>query len=119
MKHGVKILSIMVTWALENAIETADSMKGRGYGLPGRTAFSIFRFDKRDGYALAYILACAAVVIAGNFTGAYHFRYFPTVKGEWGGTTIIIFAAYFALAAFPLIVNVKEDLVWRTIKLKT
>jgi len=113
MKHGIKILSIMVTWALENAIETADSMKGRGYGLPGRTAFSIFRFDRRDGYALAYILACAAIVISGNFTGAYHFRYFPTVKGEWTGTTLIIFAAYFALCVYPLIINVKEDLVWK------
>ena len=114
MKHGIKILSIMVTWALENAIETADSMKGRGYGLPGRTAFSIFRFDKRDGYALLYILIFSAVVIAGNFTGVYHFRYFPTIKGEWTGATLIVFAAYFALGAFPIIVNVKEDLFWKS-----
>ena len=116
MKHGIKILSIMVTWALENAIETADSMKGRGYGLPGRTAFSIFRFDRRDGYALAYILACSAIVLAGSFTGAYHFRYFPTIKGEWTGAALVVFAAYFALGAFPIIVNVKEDLVWKSIK---
>jgi energy-coupling factor transport system permease protein len=116
MKHGVKILSIMVTWALENAIETADSMKGRGYGLPGRTAFSIFRFDKRDAYALAYILICAAIVIAGNFTGAYHFRYFPTVKGEWGGATVVVFAAYFMLGAFPIIVNLREDIIWKHIQ---
>ncbi len=32
VKNGIKIMSIMVTWALENAIETADSMKSRGYG---------------------------------------------------------------------------------------
>ena len=38
--NAVKIFSIMVTWSLENAIETADSMRARGYGLPGRTAFS-------------------------------------------------------------------------------
>ncbi len=41
-------MSILVTWALENAIDTADSMKDRGYVLPGRTAFSIYRFDRRD-----------------------------------------------------------------------
>ena len=113
MKHGIKILSIMVTWALENAIETADSMKGRGYGLPGRTAFSIFRFDKRDRHALLYILICSCVVIAGNFTGSYHFRYFPTVKGEWTGTALIVFAAYLALGVYPIIVNIKEGLVFR------
>ena len=48
VRTGITILSILITWSLENAIETADSMKSRGYGLPGRTAFSIYRFDRRD-----------------------------------------------------------------------
>ena len=119
IRHGLKILSIMTTWALENSIETADSMKARGYGLPGRTAFSIFRFDKRDLWALIYILACVAIVITGAAIGAYHFRYFPTIRGEWTCGAIVVFAAYFALAAFPLIVNIKEDLTWARIESKT
>ena len=118
-KHGIKILSIMITWALENAIETADSMKGRGYGLPGRTAFSIFRFDRRDLCALVYILSCAAAVVAGTIAGAYRFRYFPTVAGEWTGMTVIVFAAYFALGALPIAVNLIEDIVWKSMKSKT
>ena len=119
-RHGLRILSIMVTWALENAIETADSMKGRGYGLPGRTAFSIFRFDRRDAYALLYIGTCAAIIIAGAMTGAYHFRYFPTVKGEWTGmATITIFVAYFLLCSLPMIINLKEVLIWKSIESKT
>jgi len=116
--HGLKIISIMTTWALENAIETADSMKARGYGLPGRTAFSIFTFDKRDFRALVYITTCATIVIFGAASGVYRFRYFPTVQGEWTGAVIAVFAAYFALAAFPLAVNLKEDLVWRSIESK-
>ena len=55
-KNLLKIFSAMISWALENAIDTADSMKARGYGLPGRTAFSIFIFDKRDLKTLLYIL---------------------------------------------------------------
>ena len=120
LKHGVKILSILITWALENAIESADSMKGRGYGLPGRTAFSIFRFDRRDGRAVAYILACAAVVITGAATDVYRFRYFPTVRFYWSGVwTVLVFVAYFALGAFPIIVNIKEDVTWKRIKSAT
>jgi energy-coupling factor transport system permease protein len=65
VKNGLTILSIMVTWSLENAIETADSMKSRGYGLPGRTAFSIYRFDRRDRAALIWLLLCGAYIIAG------------------------------------------------------
>ena len=120
MKHGVRIISIMVTWALENAIESADSMKMRGYGLPGRSAFHMFRFDRRDAFALLYILACSAAVITGALTGAYHFRYYPTVKGEWTGfMTIFVFTAYFALGVFPLIMNIKEDIAWKSIVSKT
>ena len=116
IKHGLKIISIMTTWILENSIETADSMKGRGYGLPGRTAFSIFRFDKRDMWATVHILLCAAVVIGGAAVGAYRFRYFPTIQGEWTGLAIIVFAAYFLLAVFPLVANLKEDIIWARIK---
>jgi len=120
VKHNARILSIMVTWALENAIETADSMRSRGYGLPGRSAFSIFRFDKRDNHALAYILSCACFVIAGTAAGANRFSYFPMVSGKWGEPfTIAVFAAYFALCIFPMIINIKEDLAWRSIVSKT
>ena len=120
IRYGTRILSIVVSWALENAIETADSMKARGYGLTGRTAFSIFRFERRDSYAIAYILICVGVVIAGALTGAYHFRYFPSVRGLWaGGPTAAVFAAYFVLAALPMLVNLKEDLTWKRITSKT
>ncbi|MCL2376054.1 MAG: energy-coupling factor transporter transmembrane protein EcfT [Defluviitaleaceae bacterium] len=121
-RQGIKILSIMTTWALENAIETADSMKARGYGLPGRTAFSIFRFDKRDAWAMAYISLCAAAIIAGAVLEVYRFRYFPTImhiEGRWPAFwTVALFATHLALCAFPIIVNLKEDLIWRRIESK-
>ena len=118
-RHGIRILSIMVTWALENAIETADSMKSRGYGLAGRTAFSIFRFDRRDRLALAYLLAIGVYVIIGAGQGGMYFRYFPTVKGvDLSPYTASMFAAYAALCLLPLILNVREDFKWKVIRSK-
>lgn len=61
-RNGIRILSIMTTWALENAIETADSMKSRGYGLPGRTSFSMFRFDRRDQWLSLIMIGLLIVV---------------------------------------------------------
>jgi energy-coupling factor transport system permease protein len=113
-QQGMKILSIMITWALENAIETADSMKGRGYGLPGRTAFSIYRFDSRDAAALTFTVICAAYVVVGAATGGLDWSYFPTLRGTLEGAyTFSIFAVYLALCAMPIIINVLEDLKWR------
>jgi len=120
VRHGIRILSIMVTWALENAIETADSMKSRGYGLPDRTAFSIYSFDKRDFHALLFILVCAAYIIIGSLTDGLYFRYFPTIQGEWNTPyAISIFAVYAALCVMPVIINIKEDLIWKSLKSKT
>jgi energy-coupling factor transport system permease protein len=119
-KNGVKILSVMVTWTLENAIETADSMKSRGYGLPGRTAFSIFRFDRRDMGVLAFILACGAYIAAGALTGGLYFRYFPVITGVRGGIyPISLFAVYLVLCLMPVIINVRENYRWKTVEKAT
>jgi energy-coupling factor transport system permease protein len=113
IRHGITILSIMVTWALENAIETADSMKSRGYGLPGRTAFSIFRFDSRDKKALAFLLGTGAYVVAGIFAGGLYFRYFPSVKGSFTPYTWSVILAYLTLALMPVAVNLWYDHKWK------
>ena len=44
--NAVSIFSIMISWAFENSIDTADSMKSRGYGVKKRTTFSIYHFYK-------------------------------------------------------------------------
>jgi energy-coupling factor transport system permease protein len=118
-RRGIKILSIMVTWALENAIETADSMRGRGYGLMKRTAFSLYHFDRRDGAALIFILACSAYILYGVASGGLYFRYFPTVTGVLSGAyAFSLFAAYGALCLLPMILNFAEDRKWKLIASK-
>lgn len=117
LKNAITILSIMVTWSLENAIESADSMKGRGYGLPGRTAFSIYRFDERDKTALAWLLFCGFYIISGWAAGGLYWKYYPVIKGEFLGAFPISFQiVYLALCLTPVILNRKEDLVWKHLK---
>jgi energy-coupling factor transport system permease protein len=118
--HRIKcagaILSVMVTWSLENGIDTADSMKSRGYGLPGRTAFSIFRFDKRDKQALVLLLALGAAVLAGAALDSLTWRYFPSVKWSTAPLSLAVLAAYGALCAFPIILNRKEARKWKALR---
>jgi energy-coupling factor transport system permease protein len=116
-KNGVTIISIMVSWALENAIETADSMKSRGYGLPGRTAFSIYRFDNRDRMALFAILACSSYILLGAALDGMKWRYYPTMKGaDLNAYTLSLYACYFILCITPLYLNVREDRKWNALK---
>lgn len=118
-KHGIKILSIMITWALENAIETADAMKVRGYGLPGRTAFSIYRFDQRDKKALLVMGGTGLYVIAGAFFGGMYFRYFPNMKSvPLTPFSFSVFAAYFILGISPVVIERWEDKKWKQLQSK-
>ena len=115
-KNGLSVLSAAVTWALENSIETADSMKGRGYGLRGRTAFSVYKFDKRDLKAFLFITVLGLYVSAGGVSGFLSFRYIPSLHG--GGFSYLsfsFFAAYFLLCIYPVCVEISEALRWKRI----
>ena len=117
VSNAIKIFSIMVTWSLENAIETADSMRARGYGLPGRTAFSIYRFDDRDKAALAWLIFCGAYILSGWMAGGTYFRYYPTVKtAAWTPLTVSFMCIYLALVLTPVILDRKEDRQWKSLQ---
>lgn len=116
LKKAVTVISIMITWALENAIETADSMRSRGYGLPGRTAFSIYRFDSRDKLAVCWLVFCGIVLGAGWAGGAFAWRYYPTVKGALGVLPFAFQLVYAALCFTPVFLDLREDLTWKRLQ---
>lgn len=118
-KNGLNILSIMTTWSLENAIETSDSMKSRGYGLAGRTAFSIYTFDKRDKKALCGILLLGAYTLVGIIAGAMEVGFFPSIKfADVTAYGISVFAAYLMLCIYPIIIELREVRRWKTLRSK-
>ena len=54
---------------MENAVQTADSMKARGYGVKRRTTFHLFVFDSRDAAVLGLILALTGICVLGRVFG--------------------------------------------------
>lgn len=118
-KHGMKILSIMTTWALENSVETADSMKSRGYGLRGRNNFSIYRFDTRDKILLGVLLLLGGTIFWGILTKKISFLYYPMLMiNETTGFVIFIYICYGILCFLPIILNITEDIRWHYLKSK-
>ena len=118
-KNGLTILSVVTTWALENAIETADSMKSRGYGHPGRTAFSIFTFDKRDKKAFFAIVIPGIYIIAGKLCGGMYVRYFPDMRvSKISVFEISLFVAYLFLCITPIIIELWEVRKWKLLRSK-
>jgi len=118
-KNGLSVLSVMVTRALEGSIEKADSMKARGYGLRGRTAFSIYRMEGRDGVALLCILLLSAYIIFCAATGNMNFEFYPQICSV-GVTSLSVtaFAAYLLLGMIPVIIEIWEVRRWAKLKSK-
>lgn len=118
-RNVLNILSIMITWSLENAIETSDSMKSRGYGLAGRTSFSIYTFDKRDKMALITILFLGAYIICGSWMGEMSFNYFPSIMiTDVSVYGLSLFVSYFLLCIYPLAIEIWEVRRWKALRLK-
>ena len=114
IKKAASIVSIMVTWSLENAAQTADSMKSRGYGLSGRTAFSVYCLDGRDKALLVWLLLCGFYIACGWAAGGIEFHYYPMITGaQLGAFQLSFMLAYLLLCLTPIILDAVEDIKWK------
>ena len=78
-KNGLQMLSMLVTWTVETLAAASDSMRSRGSGRKGRTAFSIYRFDNRDRAFVVGLFACLTVVWMGAALGQTGMRCNPRI----------------------------------------
>ena len=106
--NAVKIFSIMVTWSLENAIETADSMRARGYGLPGRSSYTAFRMDGFNVALLVVMAALGGLTLVSLALGAGVTRYFPGIALTGGRWLWVGVAAECLLMGVPVVLNGKK-----------
>ncbi len=120
IKDLVAISSVMVSWSLESSIDTADSLRSRGFGLENRTAYSNYRFSKRDVSMLAILFVLGTLVFWNAINKMYSFVYFPMIdRVNITARNILAYIFYFLLSSLPLIVEVWEVLKWKRLKLKT
>ncbi len=114
IKSAVRVLSVMISRALEDSLETADSMKARGYGLKGRTAYSRYRMTGQDWFLLSVTIVLTAAIAVFCFCKTARFRYYPSVTQlKSAADTFIFYGTYAVLLLIPLILTVGEGIRWR------
>lgn len=120
IKNVGRLCSAMLGWALENAVDTADSMKSRGYGLRKRTSFAIYSFSGRDKRLLAWLCVLAVFILAGVQRGAVSWQYYPNAVGALAEPySLSVFAAYLALCLTPTVLGCWEDIRWKSLSSRT
>lgn len=108
------VLSSIITWSMENAVDTASSMKARGYKAQGRTSFSLYKFSLRDSAMLFVIILLAFVVLVGAGNNSLKFNFYPYISSVSVSVySVVCYCAYFLLCFLPVIIQFKESLKWK------
>ena len=119
LRSKMRVLSILLTNSLETSVDTADSMRARGYGLKGRTSYAIYRFTASDFAYLVFSIVFGVGAVVLIMLGASEFYYYPTVTVFEGSPMIyILYLSLALLAGSSIFMEVKENILWRYLKSK-
>lgn len=114
LKGTLRVYSALITWGLENAIDTGASMKARGYGLKGRKYYSLYKFRKSDGLFISFVLVLDAIIVSIAAAGGLDFAFYPQISVPTVNIfSIIAILSFTALCLLPFILEVKEGLQWK------
>ena len=119
IRSKMRVLSILLTNSLENSIDTADSMRARGYGLPGRSSYAMFRFTASDAWYLAVTSALAVAGIGMIAGGISDFSYYPVISPvRTDLPSCILYLSLTLFAGASIFMEVKENILWRYLQSK-
>ena len=119
LKQALTAFSATVSWAMEQSIVTADSMKSRGYGAAGRTAYAVYRFERRDGFAIGLLAALSAGTLIPWLLGKMQWSFFPAMTGTaLGFWQILSCLCFTGICLMPLIIDLKETCKWNSLRSK-
>ncbi|MEG1426541.1 MAG: energy-coupling factor transporter transmembrane component T [Oscillospiraceae bacterium] len=98
----LRLISMVAVWTGEHFITAADSMKSRGCTLKGRTAFSIYRFDRRDRAFVIGIFSAVTVLLMGVLFQQTRISYNPEILlNRITPLSVVFYGAYLFLCLLP------------------
>lgn len=115
LKKSMNNFSALITMTLEQSIETADSMKARGYNK-GRNIYMKYRFSRNDLLLMLFTFLSGAALIITKAIGYLDFLFDPVIKMKnMPVYAVLIFAV---LSLLPVIIDFLEDMRWFYLKRK-
>lgn len=111
IREGMEQLGGLVLWTMESSVQTALSMRSRGYGTGPRTRALVWRFTRPDAGLLAVLGAGLAVLAAGGILGYGQTVFFPALTVP--GIPPVHFGVLCGWAGVPALLEGRERLAWR------
>ena len=117
LRGDMRVYSIVITWALEGGIVTADSMAARGSGAARRTSYSDHHADPHDiamltGICLLFAVCCAAAAVH-----SFDFSFYPELDSlRLNGSALAGTVCYGILVFLPSAVDVEVNIRWSLLR---
>lgn len=106
-----RVMGALATWALEDSLERADSMRARGWGATRRRSHYRMRaFRERDAVALVLVVTLVATAALGVRAALSTWHFYPRMEGYapmWAYLSLAL------LSLMPSVVVLAERLLWR------
>lgn len=119
-QNGLLYVQVLLTYSLEEAIQTADSMNAREYGKHKRSSYEHFRFKLTDGLALTFLVLLLAAGLVGRSQGYGNLVIFPVMGQVTLDFMDWLYGAFvFLFLFFPLLVKGGSYLKWRLLNTTT
>lgn len=113
-RNGMNMIQTLLTWSLEEAIQTADSMTARGYGGPSKSSYTLYKMTMRDWLWLSSLLILFILSILGSLLGYGQIVIYPEL-GTLAFYTLdwILLGSMIVITSFPLVVEGIEYAQWK------
>lgn len=117
IRNSARRLSILISWTLEKGIDTSDSMRARGYGLPGKTSYNNYTFSFKDLLMLILSLTSVAClfIVGENLKATFN----PIIDIPMLDVISVIITVIFTInILLPTVYDLWEERKWSISKLK-
>lgn len=115
--HLLSLISILITWTLEDFVESSNSMRSRGYSLKGRTAFSIYRFDNRDrSLVIAFFWCLTFVMMAVLFNQTSMYFNPAIIMNRITPISYVFYTAYAVFLLLPMALQIVGEYSFKKLR---
>jgi len=92
----------------------SDSMRSRGYGLKGRTAFSIYRFDNRDRAFVVGLFWCITAIMMAVLFEQVNILYNPVIiMNRITSLSVVFYIIYAVFCILPMGLQILGEVKFR------
>lgn len=115
---GIRLLQTLLTLSLEESLQTADSMKARGFGTyRGRSSYLQFTMAPGDWILLSVMSIIFTGCMVGALMGFGKATFFPRMgEVEMQGLEWFFFAAFLLFHGMPILFEGVWQIRWRLLK---